>query len=234
MTKRSYDQFCPLAKALDILGERWTLLIIRELLVGPARYSDLSNSLPGIGTNLLATRLRDLESHGLVRRRELPPPAASTVYELTEDGEELREPVLALGRFGLKHLEPQDLVDGCCVLPARAAILGLPMALEQADARDLTATFRLEISGQPYTLSMDAGRPTFSLGAPPSTDAVIRIERPDLLRVAMNAATLQDIEAEGKISIEGDRAAAERLLEIIDYSWLIPPEFADAALAAVR
>lgn len=234
MTKRSYDQFCPLAKALDILGERWTLLIIRELLVGPARYTDLSASLPGIGTNLLATRLRDLESYDLVRRRQLPPPAASTVYELTEEGEELRESVLALGRFGLKHLEPRDLLDGECVLPVRSALLGLPIAIERAEAQDLTATFRLEVAGQPYTLSVDAGRATFRGGAPTHADAVIHIERAGLLRVAMRAATLQEIEADGDITINGDRAAAERLLDTIDYSWIIPPEFAEAALAAAR
>src|SRR5207249_7630269 len=93
--KRSYKQFCPLARSLDILGERWTLLIVRNLLVGPQRYTDLLEGLPGIGTNLLSARLKDLETEGIVARRTLPPPAASIVYELTELGWGLEDPVIA-------------------------------------------------------------------------------------------------------------------------------------------
>src|SRR2546427_742794 len=88
-TKRSYDQWCAVARSLDIVGERWTMLIVRDLLVGPKRYTDLLTGLPGIGTNLLAQRLRELEANGLVERADLPPPAAATVYRLTERGEAL-------------------------------------------------------------------------------------------------------------------------------------------------
>lgn len=97
---RSYDQYCGLARALDHVGHRWTLLIVRELLLGPRRFTDLRDGLPGVANNLLADRLRQLQDDGLVSRRELPPPAASTVYELTESGRELREPVHALIRWG--------------------------------------------------------------------------------------------------------------------------------------
>lgn len=97
---RSYDQYCGLARALDHVGHRWTLLIVRELLLGPRRFTDLREGLPGIANNLLAARLRHLQDDGLVSRRELPPPAASTVYELTESGRELREAVHALTRWG--------------------------------------------------------------------------------------------------------------------------------------
>src|SRR5918996_4677686 len=104
MGKRRYDQYCALARALDVVGERWTLLLVRELLLGPRRYTDLLGGLPGIGTNLLADRLRYLEQVGLVRRRVLPPPAGSTVYELTELGRELEPTVFALGRWGAHFL----------------------------------------------------------------------------------------------------------------------------------
>lgn len=97
---RSYDQYCGLARALDHIGHRWTLLIVRELLLGPRRFTDLREGLPGIANNLLADRLRQLQDDGLVSRRDLPPPAASTVYELTEAGRELREAVHALVRWG--------------------------------------------------------------------------------------------------------------------------------------
>src|SRR3954454_19011185 len=101
MAKRSYDQYCPAAKALDLVGERWTLLLVRELLLGPRRYGDLLEALPGIGTNLLSERLRRLEEANILRRRRLDPPAGSTVYEVTEEGWELEPVLLPLGRFGL-------------------------------------------------------------------------------------------------------------------------------------
>ena len=97
MTKRTFDQNCPIARSLDVVGERWTLLIVRELVLGPKRYTDLREALPGIWTNLLADRLRQLESAGVIARRELPPPAARTVYELTERGRQLEPVLLALG-----------------------------------------------------------------------------------------------------------------------------------------
>src|SRR5919202_4903626 len=100
----SYRQYCAVARGLDLVGERWTLLIVRDLLTGPKRYTDLLAGLPGIGTNLLATRLRELEQHGLVARRVLPPPAGSTVYELTDVGQTLEPVVLALGRWGRRLL----------------------------------------------------------------------------------------------------------------------------------
>jgi DNA-binding HxlR family transcriptional regulator len=107
--RRTYGQFCPVARSLDLLGERWTLLIVRELLIGPQRYTDLRDRLPGMWSNLLAQRLRDLDEAGVVQRRELPPPAARLVYELTERGRALEPAVYELARWGLDLLdEPGD------------------------------------------------------------------------------------------------------------------------------
>src|SRR3954465_204093 len=97
---RTYGDRCGIARALDVVGERWALLVVRELLLGPKRFTDLRAGLPNIGPDVLAQRLRDLEGSGLVRRATLPPPAASAVYELTERGADLEEVVLALGRWG--------------------------------------------------------------------------------------------------------------------------------------
>src|SRR3954447_11962870 len=105
MVKR-YEQYCPMAHALDLVGDRWTLLIIRDLMHGPQRYTDLVDRLPGIGTNILAARLRDLESHGVVTRRTLPPPAASKVYDLTDYGRELRPALRELALWGARSLGP--------------------------------------------------------------------------------------------------------------------------------
>jgi len=106
-----YGQYCPIAHALDLVGERWSLLIVRELLYGPRRYTDLAASLPGIGTNILAARLRDLENCGIVAKRRLPPPAASQVYELTPYGMELKPVIRELAVWGIHTLGPPDAGD---------------------------------------------------------------------------------------------------------------------------
>jgi DNA-binding HxlR family transcriptional regulator len=103
---KGYDQYCPIAHSLGMVGERWTLLVVRELLYGPNRYTDLLEQLPGIGTRILAERLKELEAAGLITKRRLPPPAASTVYELTEQGRLLRPVLHEFARFGARLLGP--------------------------------------------------------------------------------------------------------------------------------
>jgi DNA-binding HxlR family transcriptional regulator len=113
--KRGYGQYCALAKALDVIGDRWTLLIVRELLArGPCRYTDVRNGLPGIATNLLAARLRDLERSGIVRREEAPPPIAATLLHLTPRGEDLRSVVHAIGRWGGALLDEHRSGEAFC------------------------------------------------------------------------------------------------------------------------
>jgi DNA-binding HxlR family transcriptional regulator len=109
--RKSYEQYCPVAHALDLVGERWALLVVRELMRGPKRYTDLAEHLPGIGTNILASRLRDLEACGLVTKRTLPPPAASRVYELTDYGRSLRPVVRELALWGARSLGPPTAED---------------------------------------------------------------------------------------------------------------------------
>jgi DNA-binding HxlR family transcriptional regulator len=105
---KSYCQYCPVAHALDVVGERWSLLIVRELLKGPLRYTDLSGRLAGIGSNILAARLRELESAGVIARRQLPPPAPARIYELTEHGRGLQSVVAELARWGARSLGPPE------------------------------------------------------------------------------------------------------------------------------
>jgi DNA-binding HxlR family transcriptional regulator len=106
---KRYDQYCPIACSLGLIGERWTLLVVRELMHGPKRYTDLVDGLHGIGTNILAARLKALEAAGLVERRKLPPPAASNVYELTPTGQGLRPVLHELARFGARLMGPPPL-----------------------------------------------------------------------------------------------------------------------------
>ena len=106
---KRYGQYCPVAHSLDLVGERWSLLVVRELMEGPKRYTDLVDGLPGIGTNILASRLKDLEAGGIVQKTKLPPPAASTVYELTQCGNDLRPVLHELARWGARTLGPPPL-----------------------------------------------------------------------------------------------------------------------------
>src|SRR5688500_12711057 len=123
MKNRSYNQFCALAYALDIVGERWTLLIIRELMAGPRRFKDLIDGLPDISTNLLSERLKSLEQQGIIVRRVLPPPAGSNVYELTAFGAALETAVLELGKWGARLL-PASL-EGVALPSAGAMTLAI-------------------------------------------------------------------------------------------------------------
>ncbi len=129
MTKRSYEQYCPVAVTLDVVGDRWTLLIVRELLNGPLRYTDLQTALPGIPPNLLADRLRELEAEGLVERQTLAPPAARTVFALTEDGRDLDRVVRDLARWGLRRLPPPRADEEVRpIMAIRAALLPFALA----------------------------------------------------------------------------------------------------------
>src|SRR5580692_7608649 len=132
MPRRSYDQYCPLSRALDLIGERWTVLIVRELLAGPRRYTDLHADLPGVSTDVLATRLKEMEHDGLVTRRRLPPPAAAAVYELTPRGRALQPALSVLADWGATDLGGPRPTDArrahwfAIPLMARLAELAIP------------------------------------------------------------------------------------------------------------
>ena len=137
--RKSYNQNCPLARGLDLLGERWTLLVLRELIGGARRYSDLRAALPGIATNLLADRLRELEESDVVDRTELPPPVARTVYTLSETGWRKVPPVIqAIAKFGLDLIEP----DASALTPLNGFLAGILLAFDPARAADLLAAPR--------------------------------------------------------------------------------------------
>jgi DNA-binding HxlR family transcriptional regulator len=140
---REYGEFCGLAKALDLVGSRWTLLIVRELLTGPKRYSELEAGLPGIPTNVLASRLRELEATGLVERALQARPSTSVVYALTPYGLELREPVISLGLWGARSLGKPTSRDSFSIA-ALAVALGGTFDADAARDRDLLVEIRLD------------------------------------------------------------------------------------------
>jgi DNA-binding HxlR family transcriptional regulator len=147
MANRTYNQYCPVAHALDLVGERWTLLIIRNLFVGPKRFSDLARGLPSIGTNILTERLKALEENGLIQNRFLPPPAASSIYELTPYGRSLQDVMVALALWGAQSLGTPQAGQ---VFSIEAIELMLYMQFTPAVASNLSGIFAVKIEGEPF------------------------------------------------------------------------------------
>jgi len=205
---RSYGQYCALAKALDVVGDRWTLLIVRELLIrGPSRYTDLRNGLPGIATNLLATRLRELEQAGIVRREEAPPPIATTLFQLTSRGGEL-EPVLQqLGRWGGPLLAKPARNDAF-----RSHWLSLPAKhnlRDQAPDRP-PITIEVRTGGEPLLIETVDGGVRTRPGPAQTPDAVISGTPQLVVGVLTGKLGLADARAAG-LSYEGDPEVLSRV-----------------------
>jgi DNA-binding HxlR family transcriptional regulator len=204
-TNRSYCDVCPIARALDVIGERWALLVVRELLLGPQRFSDLRRALPGASSNVLTDRLRELESHGVIRRRTLPPPAGSLVYELTERGREL-EPVLdALGTWGRAQASP---ANGS--LSATSALLFM-----RAGPRARTnQTYRVQLDDRVWTISSPRGRLEIRPEEPVAPDAGIRTDPGTLAALLLDPGGLDAAIASGSARVEGKISALRRLLRV--------------------
>jgi DNA-binding HxlR family transcriptional regulator len=203
---KSYNQYCPIAHALDVVGERWSLLIVRELIEhDQLRYSDLHANLPGCGTNILAARLKELERNGVVRRRRLPPPAASTVYELTEYGQELRPVMHLLAHWGARSLGPPtddvDLEPGW-----------LAGALEMAFPPKPTAA-RVEFRVDDEVASFVDGEPR--LGPVEDAAAVIECDRSGFYSLLVD----RDLAC---VSVDGDVDLVRSLIEALPYSETAP------------
>lgn len=216
MGRREYDQSCSLACALDRIGERWSMLIVRELSLGPLRFSDLVGNVGGAPTDILTKRLRDLESHGIVRRRELPPPATGTAYELTDVGRGLERPMLELARWGMHFERVDDVVD--------LAPTSLPNAIRTIcrPPEGVRMTIGLRSGGQDYQLRVEDGWIAAARGEAENPDLALAGEPADVLAVLVAGET-----AEGRIEIEGDRGALEQLRAMV----VLPERLRQAALA---
>jgi DNA-binding HxlR family transcriptional regulator len=218
MGRREYDQSCSLACALDRVGERWSLLIVRELSLGPLRFSDLVRNVGGAPTDVLTKRLRDLERHGIVRRRELSPPATGTAYELTDVGWALERPMIELGRWGMHFERVDDVVDlAPTSLPNAIRVIAQP----PAEAR---LTIGLHSGGQPYWLRIEGGWIAAGRGETKDPELALSGEPADVL-----AALVVGGPAEEAIEIGGDRAALDQLRAMI----VLPERLREAALAFV-
>jgi DNA-binding HxlR family transcriptional regulator len=205
---KSYAQYCPVAHALELVGERWALLVVRELLNGPKRYTDLADALPGIGTNILAGRLRDLEDGGVIQKRQLPPPAAAKVYELTEYGEGLREPLYALARWGARSLGPPTSADSL----SPGWLLNAVRATCAVDDRISDRVFELRVDDEVATVAFEEGRPVVEAGPAAKADVVIQTDPTTLFCIASHEQSLREALDAGAVEITGKRADAERFL----------------------
>lgn len=212
VARRSYEQYCSLARTLDVVGERWTLLIVRELMLGPKRFTDLLPGLAGIGRNLLAARLRDLEAQGLLRRRELPPPAASWVYELTDDGRALGPALSELGRWGIERLStpPRRVLF-------RAAWMMFPlsyMADTQA-ARDVREVYEFRIDDETFHIRVDDGSVEPRAGEAERRDLVITMSTETMRELFSGELDALEGLSKGRITIDGPHEALQNAFAIL-------------------
>jgi DNA-binding HxlR family transcriptional regulator len=204
---RSYEEYCSVAKSLDLIGDRWTLLVVRELAYrGPSRYTDLRNGLPGVATNLLADRLRDLEAAGLVVREEAPPPVATTLFRLTPRGEGLRPVLVELMRWGLPLMVEQR--EGEAVRSHWLAGALEAMVSDKQPEGD-PVTLELRLGDQPITIAAAAGETKIGLGPGDAPDAILAGAEKPIMGLLLGYLDRAAAEAAG-VTVEGDSAVIER------------------------
>ncbi len=207
-TSRTYGDACALARALDVIGERWALLVVRELLLGPQRFSDLRRSLPRASSNLIADRLRELESRGVIRRRRLPPPAGSSVYELTDWGAQLEPIVLALGDWAARvPLPPTETT-----LSATSVLLFLRGVIHP-DPDAPSTVYRFELDDRPWTVRAGDGHVDIEAGEPISPDVFVRTDPKTLNALLGDPQALDSAMSDETIAVEGDLSALRLLLQ---------------------
>jgi DNA-binding HxlR family transcriptional regulator len=207
--QRTYNQYCATARTLDLIGERWTLLLIRELLTGPKRFGDLQKNLRGLGTGLLAARLKHLERMGLAHKITLPPPARTPAYALTDAGKELEPAVLALARWGMKWALGERR-EGETFHPGWA-VLGLRACFDAAAAADVRAVYEFRIGDELFHADIRDGTINTQHGPAQRPDAIIEFTDEAFREVAEGRQTLAEAIDNGTGGASGDRDALRRL-----------------------
>ncbi len=213
MSRRSYRQFCSLASALDRVGERWTLLILRQLLTGPKRFSNLLEDLPGIGTNLLALRLRQLEQDGLVRRGQLPKPASAAVYELTAVGQGLDPALTALARWGSRFLAPPT--RGIAIRP-EWLLVAMKAAARPEALGGRPRTFQYDIDGQLFHLRLSKAGVSAHQGSAERPDFIARMSLSVFVAIARRELDPVDALHRNAVRLEGSEEAYRISAKVFD------------------
>ena len=207
--KRTYGDQCGVARALDILGERWSLLVVRELLFGPKRFTDLRAGLPNLSPDVLSQRLRDLEAAGLLSRRTLDPPAPARVYELTERGHELEAVLIELGRWGTSVPFPEDAVFG-----PDSMVLAMKTVFDPSRAGDLAAGYDLWLGSDRFAIEIHDGDIELRRGALEHPDLKIEVEVGVLAELLWRGRSLDAALDAGEIQLAGSKRAAARFLAL--------------------
>ena len=205
MSARRYDDPCGIARALDAVGERWALLVVRELIFGPKRFSQLRDGLRGVSPNVLSQRLRDLEEGGIVRRDALDPPAGVAVYELTARGLALEPILLELGRWGSR--EPLPAAGR---LSASAVLLALKTVFDPAAADRHDAVFALRVDGDWFRLTVADGSIDIAHGRTEHASVTLEADAATLRSVAFGREPISAAERDGRLTVGGDHRLAER------------------------
>jgi DNA-binding HxlR family transcriptional regulator len=207
---RTYGDGCAIAHGLDLVGERWALLVVRELILGPKRYTDLRRGLPNASPNVLSERLRELEEAGIVRRRKLPPPAGARVYELTDWGRELEGIVISLGHWAARSpSQPSDAPIG-----VDSTVLALRSRFDPSAAHGLRAGYELRLGEDRFRIEVADDRIDLARGDAHQADATIGTDPGTLAAVLWGGRPLADAQRSGTMTIEGDKAAVERFLRL--------------------
>lgn len=221
--RRSYDQYCTLATALDLIGERWALLIVRELSMGPRRFTELLEGLPGIGRNLLAARLRQLQADGIVGQPESPS-GGWRAYELTEDGRRLAPALTELARWGAGRLGPMRpgvAFRGQWVVGTMVA------TADRSAARGVRETYEFDVEGDVFHLRVADGSVTPHLGPAPDADLTIRTSPQVLAGIGSGELSVPDALAGGELAADGSPSALEHCLAIFGAAWRMDPAAGD-------
>jgi DNA-binding HxlR family transcriptional regulator len=220
--KRSYGDSCGIARALDLVGERWALLVVRELVLGPKRFTDLRAGLPGCSPDVLAQRLRDLEQVGVVRRKTLPPPLSARVYELTEWGRELEPVLLSLGRWGSRSPLPPEPP----ALGIDALVVALKTMFDAERAGLAEVSYQLRLGGQDFVVRVSAGKLGLWRGEAESPAATLQTDPGTLAALLWHGHSQNGALAAGSLRIEGSKREARRFLR------MFPPAAPASASAA--
>jgi DNA-binding HxlR family transcriptional regulator len=210
LKKRVYDDACGAAHALELLGDRWALLIVRELLLGPKRFSDLRGGLPGISANVLTQRLEELEANAIVMRRKLPPPASAWVYELTPWGLEAEEIVKVTGRWAARS--PSH--DPSLPISIASTVMSMRTMFAPERARDMSGKIGFRLGHEEFLATLAKGKLTIGRGAAEEGDVVVEGDQQALAGAIYGGVPLAKLEKAGALRIAGDRALFERYIRL--------------------